>query len=59
MTDEKPHDLLTPFEVAALFRVDIRTVARWVKQGRLKFVQLPSGHRRYRRKDIEQMLESK
>lgn len=35
--------LLTPQEVAANLRVNVSTVHRWVKQGKLAAIQLP-GH---------------
>ncbi|MEI2643153.1 MAG: helix-turn-helix domain-containing protein [Candidatus Nanopelagicales bacterium] len=34
-----PEDLLTPSEVAALFRVDPKTVTRWAKAGKLSLRQ--------------------
>jgi excisionase family DNA binding protein len=39
--------LLTPSEVAALFRVDPKTVTRWAKAGRLDCIRTLGGHRRY------------
>lgn len=39
--------LMLPAEVAALFRVDTKTVSRWAKRGRLSSVVTPGGHRRY------------
>lgn len=49
-------DLLTPAEVAALFRVDPKTVTRWARAGRLSFVMTLGGHRRYLRSQIEAYL---
>jgi excisionase family DNA binding protein len=43
----QPPDLMTPAEVAALFRVDPKTVTRWAKQGKLRPVRTLGGHRRY------------
>ena len=40
--------LLTPAEVAALFRVDPKTVTRWAKAGKLSSIRTLGGHRRYR-----------
>jgi excisionase family DNA binding protein len=34
---------LTTDEVAALFRVDVKTVSRWVKSGRLRGQKSPGG----------------
>ena len=49
-------DLLTLDEVAALLKVDPRTVSRWCKDGRLAYVALPSGRVRIRRTDLDAML---
>jgi excisionase family DNA binding protein len=48
--------LLTSVEVAALFRVDPKTVTRWAKAGRLPFVKTPGGHARFRRSAVEALL---
>jgi excisionase family DNA binding protein len=42
-----PGRLLTPAEVAALFRVDPKTVTRWAKAGRVSSIRTIGGHRRY------------
>jgi len=39
--------LLTPAEVAALYRVATRTVTRWADSGRLLCVRTLGGHRRF------------
>lgn len=49
-------DLMKPAEVADLFRVDPRTVARWASAGRLDAVRTPGGHRRFRRSRVEALL---
>ena len=43
-----PEALLTPSEVATLFRVDPKTVTRWAKAGKLTSIRTLGGHRRYR-----------
>ena len=48
--------LLTPAEVAALFRVDPKTVTRWAQMGKLSSVRTLSGHRRYRAAEIQDLL---
>lgn len=54
MTDDAtPSGLLTPAEVAAIFRVGVRTVASWARDGRLASVETPGGHRRFRSEDVE------
>lgn len=50
--------MLRPREVALLFKVDPKTVTRWAKSGRLKPVVLPSGHRRYRYSDVENLMRN-
>lgn len=60
MTDmpESPEDLLLPAEVAAMLRVDPRTVTRWAKKGKLPSIRTLGGHRRYRRSDLDAALEA-
>lgn len=55
--DPEHHRLLTPAEVAALFRVDPRTVTRWAVSGRLHSIRTPGGHRRFPEKDVLALLE--
>ena len=47
---------MTSAEVAALFRVDVKTVARWTKQGKLACFRTAGGHRRFDRQVIEKLL---
>lgn len=47
---------MTPAEVAAAFRVDTKTVARWAAAGRLPCIRTLGGHRRFREADILPML---
>src|SRR6478609_9563856 len=44
--------LLTPGEVAALFRVDPKTVTRWASAGRIGSIRTPGGHRRFRESEV-------
>lgn len=53
-----PGALLTPAEVAALFRVDPKTVTRWANAGKLTAVRTLGGHRRYRRSEVEELLQA-
>lgn len=48
--------LLTPAEVAALFRVDPKTVTRWAKAGKLTSIRTLGGHRRYPEDEVRQLL---
>lgn len=50
--------LLTPAEVAALFRVDPKTVTRWAKAGKLSSIRTLGGHRRYRASEVHALLEA-
>ncbi len=47
---------LTPAEVAALFRVDPKTVTRWARQGRLACIRTLGGHRRYDEAQVRALL---
>lgn len=52
-----PEPLLKPGEVAALFRVDPKTVTRWAAAGRIKAVRTPGGHCRFRESEVRALLE--
>ncbi|MBM3686095.1 MAG: BldC family transcriptional regulator [Actinobacteria bacterium] len=59
MTSPSGHEseaLLTPGEVAALFRVDPKTVTRWAQDGRLSSVRTLGGHRRFRAAEVHALL---
>ena len=62
MTDMDLDDELsqyTPKEVARLFRVDPKTVARWAEQGDFPentVSRTPGGHRRFKKANIKRML---
>lgn len=47
--------LLTPAEVAALFRVDPKTVTRWANEGKLTTLRTLGGHRRYRESEVRHL----
>jgi excisionase family DNA binding protein len=51
--------LLTPAEVAALFRVDPKTVTRWAQAGKLNAIRTLGGHRRYRESEVRELLGGK
>lgn len=51
-------ELLTPAEVAALFRVDPKTITRWATTGKLPYLTTLGGHRRYRETVIRGLLEA-
>jgi len=50
--------LLTPAQVAKLFRVDPKTVTRWAKAGKLTAVRTLGGHRRYRQSQVQSLLNA-
>lgn len=52
-----PTPMLTPREVAALFRVDPKTVTRWAAAGRIASIRTPGNHRRFRESDVRKFLE--
>jgi excisionase family DNA binding protein len=49
--------LLTPGEVAEVFRVDPKTVTRWAAAGRIGSIRTPGGHRRFREDEVKALLE--
>ncbi len=52
-TDDR---LLTSGEVAALFRVDAKTVTRWAAANRIGSIRTPGGHRRFRESEVRALL---
>ena len=50
-------DLLTPAEVAALFRVNPKTVTRWARAGKITAIRTLGGHRRFLASEIKRCLE--
>lgn len=49
-------DLMTPAEVAAVFRVDAKSVTRWAKAGRIESIRTPGGHYRIPRSAVAEAL---
>lgn len=57
MDARDPDDqLLTPAEVAAMFRVDPKTVSRWARAGKMTAIRTPGGHRRYLSSEVRALL---
>jgi excisionase family DNA binding protein len=53
---DAPDALLTPSEVAALFRVNPKTVTRWARAGKITAIRTLGGHRRFRASEIRRYL---
>jgi excisionase family DNA binding protein len=51
------NELLTPSEVAVMFRVNPKTVTRWARAGKISAVRTLGGHRRFRASEIRRFLE--
>lgn len=51
-------ELLLPREVATIFRVNKRTLWNWEHKDVLVPVRLPTGQKRYRREDVEALLQA-
>jgi len=58
LSPSSQENLLTPSEVAALFRVDPKTVTRWAKAGKLTSIKTLGGHRRYKESEVKSLLKS-
>src|SRR5579863_4922361 len=58
MSAPESEKLLTPAEVATLYRVDPKTVTRWAKAGRLTSIRTPGGHRRYSETEVRSLMQS-
>lgn len=52
-------DLLMPWEVATIFRVDAKTVSRWARTGRLNALRTPGGHHRFDREEVLALLRAR
>jgi excisionase family DNA binding protein len=48
--------LLTPGEVALMFRVDPKTVTRWAASGRIGSIRTAGGHRRFHESEVKNLL---
>ena len=54
---QSPDTLLTPAEVAALFRVNPKTVTRWARAGKITAMRTLGGHRRFRASEVRRCVE--
>ena len=51
-----PKYLLLPGEVAAIFRVDPKTVTRWATAGKIASIRTLGGHRRFHAAEVYRAL---
>lgn len=51
-----PRALMTPGEVADLWKVDPKTVTRWAERGLLNSIKTPGGHTRFFQDEIHKLL---
>ena len=56
MDTQNDDALLTPSEVAAMFRVNPKTVTRWARAGKLSAIRTLGGHRRFRASEVRECL---
>jgi excisionase family DNA binding protein len=54
---QEPEQLLTPSEVAAMFRVNPKTVTRWARAGKISAIRTLGGHRRFKASEIRKFLD--
>lgn len=54
----KEEELLTPGEVAALFRVHPKTATRWATARRIGSLKTPGGHRRFHKAEVLALLRA-
>jgi excisionase family DNA binding protein len=57
--EDESGELLKPNEAAALLGVSYKTLWRWAKKGRIRYVELPSGRLRYYKNDVQRILKEK
>ena len=56
MNEFEQDTLLTPAEVAQMFRVNPKTVTRWSKNGKLNCIRTLGGHRRFRLSEVTEAM---
>jgi excisionase family DNA binding protein len=56
MADRSEDSLLTPAEVAAMFRVNRKTVTRWARSGKISAIRTPGGHHRFWASEVRQYM---
>jgi excisionase family DNA binding protein len=56
---ETEDDMLSISAAAQIIGVHVDTLRRWEEAGRIIVRRTPTGHRRYRRADVEAILEQR
>ena len=51
-------ELLTPGQVAEMFKVNPKTVTRWARAGKITAIRTLGGHRRFRAEEIRSLLDT-
>lgn len=54
---DQAEKLMTKGEVAAYCRVETRTVDRWMRKRRIKFLRLPGGYVRFKKSHVDEALD--
>ena len=57
VSNDEPEKLLTPSEVATMFRVNPKTVTRWARAGKISAIRTLGGHRRFKESEIRALLD--
>ncbi|AMS03118.1 excisionase and transcriptional regulator [Gordonia phage Obliviate] len=55
-TKHAADDRLSVGEAAGLIGISVDTLKRWERAGRISSTRTPTGHRRFRRSDVEALL---
>lgn len=55
--ERQPNPLMTSVEVAAVFKVDRKTVYQWQRLGKLTAFKTLGGHWRYRRAEVQRLRD--
>jgi excisionase family DNA binding protein len=50
-------ELLTPGQVAEMFKVNPKTVTRWARAGKISAIRTLGGHRRFKAQEIRALLD--
>lgn len=56
LNGENDNAVLIPEEVAAVFRVDTKTVTRWAADGKINSFKTAGGHRRFYVRDVKKAM---